>query len=378
MTHNHRYHQAKNITLLGAGVNVVLTAIKIVGGMVFFSHALIADGLHSLSDLFTDVMVLLASKFGSQAADDGHPYGHQRIETAATLLLSLVLILTGLGIAWDSLGHILHRNVEIPNRLALPIAALSIVANEILFYMTKRVGERIKSTLVIANAWHRRSDSASSAIVVVGILGSLMGYPFLDPIAAILVGALIVKMGIGYGWDSVKELVDTGVSSEQVDAIKQVINRIDGVDKIHQLRNRKMGNDILVDVHILVSPWISVSEGHQIAQRVHYSLMHDIAQIKDVTVHVDPEDDELGSPSRHLPDRVTLEQQILQKWQQHFPQIKSYVLHYLDGMITVEIILDESLEDCSGLRAMVQDDLPQCSDINSVRLLSQQALITLD
>jgi cation diffusion facilitator family transporter len=369
VTHqHHRYHQARNITLIGAGVNIFLGILKVIGGMVFYSHALIADGLHSFADLFTDVMVLFASKYGNQDADEAHPYGHQRIETAATLLLSLLLILTGIGIAWDSLQHILDHEITQPNYLALFFAAFSVVANETLFFMTKRVGEKISSALIVANAWHHRSDSASSGVVLLGIIGSLLGYVYLDPAAAILVGGLIIKMGIDYGWDSVKELVDTGVEPKQIEEIRQVITAVDGVCKIHQLRNRKMGGDIFVDVHVLVSPWISVSEGHHIAQRVHLALMNANPQIKDVTVHIDPEDDELASPSRHLPSRTALQKQLFDKWMQHFPDIQGFVLHYLDGQITVEIKLDKSFQQWVELEVMIVNDLQQYSNITVVEL----------
>ncbi|PJD92876.1 MAG: cation-efflux pump [Legionella sp.] len=369
---HHRYHQAKHITLIGAGVNVLLGIVKVLGGFIFYSHGLIADGLHSFSDLFTDTMVLFASKYGSQDADDEHPYGHQRIETAATLLLALLLILTGIGIAWDSFGHILHQSVETPSKFALPIAFFSIVANEALFYITKRVGQRIQSPLILANAWHHRSDSASSGIVLLGILGSLFGLPFLDPLAAILVGGLIIKMGIDYGWDSVKELVDTGVVPEQIAEIKQIINQVDGVCKIHQLRTRKMGSDILIDVHILVSPCISVSEGHHIAQSVHASLTRVMHQVKDVTVHVDPEDDEVFAPSRDLPSRATLENTLLNRWSERFPHIQTYTLHYLDGKITIDILLDEQFDQGTELSDMIRQDLSTHPKIVTICLLKKK------
>jgi cation diffusion facilitator family transporter len=372
---HHRYHQARNITLIGAGVNTLLGIMKVVAGTFFYSHALIADGLHSFADLFTDMMVVFASKYGNQDADEAHPYGHQRIETAATLMLSLLLILTGIAIAWDSLQHILAHAIQTPSYFALPFAVISVVANEILFYITKRVGHRIQSPLIIANAWHHRSDSASSGVVVLGIIGSLVGYTYLDPAAAILVGGLIIKMGFNYGWDSVKELVDTGVDLAQIEEIRQVIGQVDGVCKVHQLRNRKMGGDIFVDVHVLVSPWISVSEGHQIAQRVHFELMEANSQIKDVTVHIDPEDDELILPSLNLPSRPALEKKLFHKWTQQFPNIQSIVLHYLDGQIKVEIKLDKKFKKWSELELMVREDFSLYPAITAVELLYHHTLM---
>ncbi len=375
---HHRYNEARKVTLIGAGVNTAVGIMKVVSGVLCYSHALIADGLHSFADIFTDLMVLLASKYGNQDADEAHPYGHQRIETAATLMLSLLLILTGLAIAWDSFQHITTRLVQTPSYLALPFALISVALNELLFYLTKRVGQRINSSLITANAWHHRSDSAASGVVVLGILGSLAGYPLLDPIAAMFVGGLIIKMAVEYGWDSVKELVDTGVDPDQVEEIRQVISRVEGVCKVHQLRNRKMGGDIFVDVHVLVSPWISVSEGHQIAQRVHFTLMATNSQIKDVTVHIDPEDDELILPSLNLPSRVNLEKNLFHKWTQAFPGIESLVLHYLDGHLKVDIKLVKKFEQWSELKVMIHQDLSGYPEITIVELIHHHTLIHRD
>src|SRR3990167_11473523 len=228
-----RYWQAKKITLLGAASNAALGIVKIIGGFLFHSHALIADGLHSISDLMTDAMVLFASKYGCQDADDTHPYGHQRIETAGTLMLALLLILAGSGIAWDALSELFVKNPEHPTWFALPIAIISMLTNEVLFHYTRYVGRKTQSALIMANAWHHRSDGAASAVVVLGLIGSLFGYVRLDAIAAIVVGFMIVKMGISYGWNSVKELVDTAIDPHLLHDIEQFIQQINGVKKIH-------------------------------------------------------------------------------------------------------------------------------------------------
>ena len=370
---NDRYWQAKKITLIGALVNALLGFIKLLGGGFFHSHALVADGLHSFSDLITDVMVLFASKYGSQDADDSHPYGHQRIETAATLFLSLVLILAGFGIAWDSIDEIIHKSHTMPGWLALPIAALSILANEGLFHYTQHIGKRIHSDLIIANAWHHRSDAASSIVVLIGLLGSLAGFVYLDAIAAVVVGLMIIHMGWSYGWNSVKELVDTAVDQQTIATVEQLILQVDGVQKIHQLRSRMMGRDIFIDVHILVEPYISVSEGHFIAQHVHVALTDALERVKDVTVHVDPEDDETSCPSLHLPSRSKLEGDLLLKWQQEYPEIKNWVLHYLDGKLTVDLICDKKFDP--GLAyEHIQKDLYQRQKHIEVRFYTQHGL----
>ncbi len=377
MQQHERYWQAKKVTLIGATINALLGSIKLIGGIFFHSHALAADGVHSFSDLLTDGMVLFASKYGSQDADETHPYGHQRIETAATLLLALVLILVGAGIAWDSIDEIIHKSHHMPGWLALPIAALSILANEGLFHYTQRIGKHIRSDLLIANAWHHRSDAGSSIVVLIGLLGSLAGFIYLDAVAAIVVGLLIIKMGWSYGWNSIKELVDTAVEPQMLITIEHIILHVDGVRKIHQLRSRMMGQDIFIDVHILVSPRISVSEGHFIAQHVHHSLMDKLEHVKDVTVHVDPEDDETSCPSLDLPNRTTLEGELLQQWRQEYPDIQSWVLHYLDGSLTIDLICDQTFAQWNTLYNRIQTDLDLQSQRTNVRLYVQHCEITL-
>ena len=375
MQKHERYQQAKKVTLIGGIINALLGTIKLVGGIFFHSHALVADGVHSYSDLLTDGMVLFASKYGSQDADEAHPYGHQRIETAATLLLALMLILVGVGIAWDSTDEIIHKTHHMPGWLTLPIAALSILANEGLFYYTQHIGKRIRSPLIIANAWHHRSDAASSIVVLVGLIGSLAGYIYLDAVAAVVVGCLIIKMGWSYGWNSVKELVDTAVEPHMLTSIEQVILHVDGVHKIHQLRTRMMGPDVFIDVHIQVSPTISVSEGHFIAQHVHQALINKFEHVKDVTVHVDPEDDETCSPSLHLPSRITLERELLQTWRNGYPAIQSCLLHYLDGALTIDVICDQTFDQWETLNQRIQTDLNLQHPKTIVRLYVQHCEI---
>lgn len=377
MQQDDRYLQAKKVTLIGALINALLGCIKLIGGLFFHSHALAADGLHSFSDLITDAMVLFASKYGSQDADDSHPYGHQRIETAATLFLSLILALVGAGIAWDSIYEMIHHAHTVPNSLTIPIAILSILANEGLFHYTQVIGRRIQSDLIFANAWHHRSDAASSIVVLFGLIGSLAGFVYLDAMAAIVVGVLIIHMGWTYGWNSVKELVDTAIDPQKFATIKDIIMHVDGVQKVHQLRTRMMGPDIYVDVHILVSPYISVSEGHYIAQHVHHVLMSQLEHIKDVTVHVDPEDDEISSPSLDLPNRLAVEQRFVKQWHELYPGILSSVLHYIDGTLTIDLFCTEELSQSQALFKQIKTDLCHQIDIVQVNVYSQPYQIKL-
>ncbi len=375
MTQHDRYWQAKKITLIGALCNAFLGLIKLIGGYLFHSHALLADGVHSFSDLITDIMVLFASKFGSLDADESHPYGHQRIETAATLFLSLLLCFAGFGIAWDAFEELLNGSTTIPNWLALPIICISIFINEGLFHYTRHVGTKINSSLITANAWHHRSDAASSLVVLIGLIGSLSGFSYLDTVAAIIVGLMIIKMGWDYGWNSVKELVDTAVSNELLVQIEQVIQNVHGVERIHQLRSRSMGNDVLIDVHIMVAPKISVSEGHYIAQHVHQALVTQIRSVKDVIVHVDHEDDEVSSPSLHLPSRKVLQEQLLNEVHIDFPQILFWNVHYSDGSINIDIVCNEQFTHWNELHQKVLLALQLQTNIKEIRLFSLHEIV---
>lgn len=374
MNQQERYQQAKKITLIGAIINAMLGCIKLLGGLFFHSHALVADGVHSFSDLITDFMVVFASKYGSQVADDSHPYGHQRIETAATLLLAVLLILAGAGIAWDSIDELIKGTVDKPGYLALPIALLSMFANEGLFHYTHRIGKVIQSDLILANAWHHRSDAASSAVVALGLLGSLFGFAFLDAFAAVVVGCMIIKMGIDYGWNSVKELVDTAVEPKTLEQIEKIIAAVDGVQKIHQLRSRLMGGDILIDVHILVNPFISVSEGHYIAQHVHRALTSQLPAVKDVTVHVDPEDDEICCPSLDLPNRKSLEKNLLLAWQKDYPELSNWTIHYLEGNLIIDLEFTKDFKQGQAFRERLKKDLQRGFKIHQVRLFNCQEM----
>jgi cation diffusion facilitator family transporter len=341
-TSHKRYLRIKKVTLVGVLCNIFLSLAKVIGAIYWHSQALFADGIHSFSDLIIDAMVIFSSKYSHQQADDSHPYGHQRIETAATLFLALILILVGIGLMWDALVHLMTKQWISPDILALVVASISVLVNEGLFYYTHYVGKILASNLLIANAWHHRSDAASSLVVVIGLIGGKLGYIYCDAIAACIVGVLIVKMGVDYGWSSVKELIDTAVSLEDMNRIRDIITSIDGVVKLHQLRSRSMAGDVYVDVHIQVSPDISVSEGHYIAQNVHYALLKANLRIKDVTVHVDPEDDEIYRPSLDLPMRSELEKTLLKPWKKAFSDIASWRLHYLKGKVCIDLILSDA------------------------------------
>jgi cation diffusion facilitator family transporter len=279
------------------------------------------------------------------------------------------LILTGCGIIWDSMEILLQAYHPNPSICALPVALFSILANEGLFHYTRHIGERIQSQLIIANAWHHRSDAWSSFVVLVGLIGSSLHIPHLDPASALIVGGMIIYMGWNYGWDSVKQLVDTAVEQNVLHTIEQAILQVNGVKKIHQLRTRSMGQDILIDVHILVAPYISVSEGHYIAQHVHRHLCRTIAKVSDVTVHVDPEDDEANCPSFHLPNRAWLEKHLLVPWQQTYPDIQYWLLHYLDGEVIIDLWTNNTQHIRQALQNNIHKDLQNKANHIKIRCL---------
>lgn len=344
------FSPAIRITLITAIATLILAALKLAFGYYGESHALFADGIHSLSDVLIDILVLLAAHFGSKKADYNHPYGHGRIETAGTFGLALVLIFAGIGIIFNGAEH-LWNNVPTPKPEAITfwIALLAIIVNEILFRLTMKIAKKTDSPLLTANAWHSRSDVFTSIVVLLSIGGALIGFPALDVIGAAIVGVMIIKMGATLGFNSVSELVDTGVDEATLEQIKQHIVAVSGVKTLHQLRTRTINNRILVDVHVLVNPMISVSEGHFISDQVYLALHKKIPGVTDVIVHVDPEDDEIAQPSSHLPNREKLILALRQQWQLLASEeqltiiFNKMTLHYLNGKLHIHLYLPQAL-----------------------------------
>ncbi|MBE9564192.1 MAG: cation transporter [Proteobacteria bacterium] len=357
LTVEQRKNETTRITLWGVAVNLVLAIIKISGGIIGQSQALLADGIHSLSDLASDAMVLIAVKHAGEDADEDHPYGHARYETLATVALGILLIGVAAGIAYDAILRLDNpEEIATPALFTLIIAAISIFSNEGLYHATRAVAKKIRSPLLEANAWHHRSDAVSSIVVLIGIGATYIGYPLLDAVAAILVALMIAKIGLDLSRQSVQELVDTALEPEMVDKIKQTILSIDDVRQLHMLRTRRMGHNALVDVHIQVSPKLSVSEGHHITESVETSLKHRFDEVNDVTVHIDPEDDEITASCKHLPLRSELLLTLNNAWAKHdvLKNIDNVTLHYLDGHVHVEACLPlhylPDLEDADSLK----------------------------
>ncbi len=279
------------IIVIGALANLLLAALKIAGGIFGRSTAMIADGIHSLSDLLTDGVVLFTHKIGQLPADENHPYGHGRAETIGSTLVGAVIIIAGFGLAYESWKIIATDAFRIPLIPAALAAVTSLGVKEILFRYTLATGEKTNSPSLVANAWHHRSDAISSIAALIGIGGAMAGYPIMDPIAAILVSIMIMKVGYDIAFKGLSDLMDTALSEEETRRIEAMINKFPGVIQTHNLRTRRIGGDVLMDVHILVDPEASVTEGHQIAESVRRELIRTMDNVQDVLVHVDTEDD---------------------------------------------------------------------------------------
>lgn len=321
--------------------NLLLSVTQVAVGLVANSAALIADGIHSASDLLSDILVWFAARQASQAPDREHPYGHGRFETAATLALGIVLVAVALGIVWAGLERLFEPERPVPGQIAIVVAAIGIALKEGLYWYTIAVARRLRSEMLRANAWHHRSDAISSVVVLIGVGGALLGYPAMDAIAAIVVGLMVVKIGWDLGYAAMMELVDTALDDEEVNEAKRVIMAIDGVRSVHMLRTRRHGADASADVHVQVPPRISVSEGHMISQAVEDRLVAEVGSITDVTVHIDPEDDEDAPTCRDLPLRAEATRALEQAWiaDHLLPALYELRLHYLAGRIDVELVL---------------------------------------
>jgi cation diffusion facilitator family transporter len=283
-----RIAAAARSTWVSVWVNLVLTLSQIAVGIFAKSQGLIADGIHSLSDLVADFVVLFASHHSKKDADVDHPYGHQRFETAASLVLGTLLLAVGIGMLWSAARKLnAPETIQTVHMVALWVAGGALIAKELLFRYMLAVAKRVKSSMLVANAWHARSDAASSLVVGIGIIGNLAGYPILDPIAALIVGFMVTKMGWGFSWDALHDLMDRAVDEQEVQAIRQTLLETPGVSDVHDVRTRKMGDMIVVDAHIEVDAAITVEAGHDIAVEARARVLQR-HRVLNLMTHVDP------------------------------------------------------------------------------------------
>jgi cation diffusion facilitator family transporter len=281
--------QIKSITYIGIALNIALAVVKVVIGWLAGSLALVADGVHSLSDVATDAVVLLGLRLGSKGPDQSHPYGHGRAETFSAGLIALVLILVGGAMIYYATMAIARDEVTTP-RLAVLIAAIvSIAAKEWLYRATQKIAIQSHSPALYANAWHHRSDALSSVAVVIGFISLEFRFGHGDQVAAIAVGLMIIWVGVRIVGDSLRELTEGAVDSDTIEHIRGVINANSSVRQWHKLRTRTVGREVFLDLHILVDPDLDIAAAHQISESLENALHEQITRPVNITVHIEPD-----------------------------------------------------------------------------------------
>jgi len=375
MQSNNRTKASQKVTIVGALIDFLLSIIKIILGFIGQSGALIADGVHSFSDLLTDWVTWYAAKLSGDAPDADHPYGHERFETVATLGLSIFLAIVGTIIIFEGFGRFSNPNELRHENWLIAAAALSVLSKEALYWYTVKVARDINSDLLKANAWHHRTDAFSSIVVVIGIIGAANGYFFLDSVAAIIVGILIIYIGWQLGFEATKELVDTSIDQEDIKALRVALSEIKGVNSVHTLRTRKVGHKKSADVHVQVNPFLSVSEGHIISVSVERVAKECIEDLDDVTVHIDPENDEEkeDAPYKDLPERAQALKIISQslKLENVNYNIEKTQLHYLEGEILVDFFLSADYlknQELNNIKSELSAALEKLPDFGEVKV----------
>ena len=376
------YSEIRRLTLIGGVLDLFLGFVKVLVGYIGNSQALIADGIHSLSDLITDILVLVATKQSAQAADEGHPYGHDRIQTLVSLALAGSLGIIAIVIAWDAVIRIVSpESLLQPGFWPLAVAAISVVSKEGYFQYVVRHPSTATSRMLYANAWHSRSDALSSLAVIVGVGGVLAGFAWADAFAAIVVAGLLLVVAYRIGREGAEELIDSAASPVLNANMRKTILSIEGVRDSHELRTRRMADKVLADVHIRVDPLISVSEGHRIGDEVMDTLKTRFPEVGDVVVHIDPEDDIVGDVYSKLPMRSVIVAEIntsLHNLRNNFDtrfslQPKNIVVHYLDDGCQIEIWMsmpdEATTRDCILASSTIKDELMRIDNIVSASVL---------
>ncbi|MDN5937127.1 MAG: cation diffusion facilitator family transporter [Salinisphaera sp.] len=351
------YRRKQRVTLVGAAINLPLALLKILVGWLGHSAALLADGIDSLADLAGDVVVLAAVRLGAKSADHDHPYGHARIETAAMILVSLFMTLSVVWIAWHAIQGLVGPPTGAPSVWALVVAALVLALKEGMYRYARRVADDTRSALIAANAWHYRSDAASSLTALVAIAGSLAGWLWLDEAGALVICLLIAWMAGRYAWQSLRELVDTGLSPHRIAAVRAEIVRTPGVRRMRRLRTRTMGGHAaFADVGVLVDPYVSLTEAHRISEAISARLVEQIDEIHDICVHIEPDGHADAPAAFDLPLRDELLARLRAAWAD-LPvadHVERVTLHYLNDAVDVELLLPLEQAQVAGSAAALR------------------------
>ena len=286
---NERQKKIRSITLWGVFLNVFLTAIKLISGILIRSSALIADGVHSLSDLVTDFVVLVGTHFSSRPPDESHPYGHGKLEAIASQLIALVLFVISIGLIWSAGVSIYRHEYKYPGYIVLVVAAVSVISKEKIFFITRKISRITRSTALYANAWHHRSDSLSSIAVLIGGVVSLLGWGHADQIATIVVGFMIIGVAGKIFFEGFIELSEHSVDKESVQEIEKVLAKEKDISSWHALRTRKLGSELFIDVHVLVDPDLSVLKSHDISMKIEGKIKKELSKPLNILVHIEPD-----------------------------------------------------------------------------------------
>ena len=279
---------SKTCTLIGLITNIALAIFKLLAGIFGFSYAMIADAIHSMSDCLATGTVYVGLRIGERPPDKSHPYGHANAETIAAFLVALIILATGIFVGVSAIQLIAHRNLETPATIALIAAATSIVIKEIMFRYTLKVGKRTNSPAVIANAWDHRSDAYSSIGSLAGIAGARLGFQYLDPIAGLVISAVIVKMSLTILRSNVGILMDERPEQAVLNKIRAAVLEVEGIKAIDSIRAHRRGSTFTIDIEVAVDSNITVEQGHQVASEVKNRLVNKIEHVQDVMVHVNP------------------------------------------------------------------------------------------
>lgn len=285
---NERHKRIRSITLWGALLNIFLMILKIFSGILIKSSALIADGVHSFSDLATDIVVLIGTSLSHRPPDDTHPYGHGKLETIASQLIALALLVVSFGLIWSAGTSIYRHEKNYPGYMVLVVAVVSVILKEIIFYITRKISRITGSVALYANAWHHRSDSLSSVAVLIGGIVSLFGWGHADQVATIVVGFMIMGIAGKIFFEGLIELSEHAADSESIQKIEKVLSEEKGVSSWHALRTRKLGAELFIDVHVLVDPKLSVLESHDISVKIEKEIRNKLSKPVNVLVHIEP------------------------------------------------------------------------------------------
>jgi len=291
--------EVRRVTWTGLAVNVTLAGLKLAAGLIGHSQVVVADAVHSLSDASTDVAVLIGVRYWSAPADDRHPYGHGRIEAVVTALIALVLAGVAVGLGYQALATLRDPHGTPPGGIALAAALLSIVCKEALYRWSVAVGRRIKSSALVANAWHHRSDALSSLPAALAVAGARVhpSWVLLDHVGAVLVSFIILQAVWRIGWPAVQELVDTGATATERGRIRSVALGTEGVRTVHAVRTRRIGPGLAADLHVTVDGEMTVRRGHRVSEEVKRRLLAEGPTLVDVVVHLEPEQDPGEGPA---------------------------------------------------------------------------------